>query len=139
MNHATRTLIIAASAALVAVPLIAQADIIYRWVEPNGVSAYGNKPPPHARNIRRIQDDGRLSIVSSPSGSVGPREERARIPWSVIPERRSADTIHQAFPGASVSSLRERCYAERRVECANPTAATYDYLPAFTPATAAIR
>jgi hypothetical protein len=137
--HATRTLIIAVSAALVAAPLIAQADVIYRWVEPNGASAYGNKPPPHARNISRIQDDSRLSIVFSPPGGFRPQEERARVPWSVIPERRPADTIDQAFPGASVSSLRERCYAERRVDCGNPTAATYDYLPAFTPATAGIR
>jgi len=48
-----------------ALPQLAHAQI-YKWVDENGVTTYGNKPPPSAAGLTRLTDGGsRLSVIPS--------------------------------------------------------------------------
>jgi hypothetical protein len=47
-------------------------------------------------------------------------------------DQRAAPTYGSKAP-ASYADWRERCFAERRVDCANPTAATFDVVRPFVP------
>jgi hypothetical protein len=133
---ATRTVCIALSAALLAAPLMANADSIYRWVDAKGVTTYGNRPPSHARHLKVLgADDDHISVISTPRPSVEPRP-RAPLAQNVIPiPERNVSLVDQATVARSARSLdwRQRCRAQRRVDCSDPSDATYDYVPGFTP------
>jgi hypothetical protein len=107
---------------------------IYRWVDERGVVNYANRAPSDGRQVARI--DARESRVS-----IIPIVSRGARPAALPPLTGPAPG---GFPGAvdrlTVSNVqgalawRERCFAERRVDCANPTAATYDFGTAYAPA-----
>jgi hypothetical protein len=114
---------------LAAAPASAQ---VYRWVDEQGTVNYANQPPSDGRQAARIDTrESRVSIIPL-------REVRASRtpPMAVTPAPAS-------FPGSvdrlTVSNLqnglewRERCFAERRVDCTNPTGATYDFGTTYAP------
>jgi hypothetical protein len=107
---------------------------IYRWVDERGVVNYANRAPSDGRQVARVDArESRVSII--PIVSRGTRS--AALPPLAVP-------VPGGFPGAvdrlTVSNVqgalewRERCFAERRVDCTNPTAATYDFGTAYAPA-----
>ncbi len=117
---------------LVAVPAHAQ---IYRWVDDQGVVNYANKPPADGRQAARVDTrESRLSVIPIVQRVVriNGAPTLAQVPAAAV-----------GFPGAvdrmTVSNVqsaldwRERCFAERRVDCTNPTAATYDFGTAYSP------
>jgi len=119
-----------------ALPLLAHGQV-YKWVDQTGVVTYGNNPPPNAAGLTRLVDgDSRISVIP------GSRPQPARgTPAPDLENRMTRDP--QVFPSgvdrATVAALgrelewRERCFAERRVDCTAPTAATYDTTPSFSP------
>ena len=133
MNAITRWTLMA----LLAVPHLAQAEI-YKWVDERGVTTYGNKPPRGVAGITRMNDaESRVSIVPAPRSRL-PEATRGREPEARI-ARFEGDAGPAGFaavplPGlATEAGRRERCFSEHRVDCAAPTAATYDVTPSFSP------
>ena len=108
---------------------------VYKWVDERGTTNYGNKPPT-ARQVTRLTDaESTLSIIPSPrpQPAVPAREREARAL-----EARARDALPVAFDrpvpaAAREPEWRERCFAERRVDCSAPTAATYDITLSFAP------
>jgi Domain of unknown function (DUF4124) len=116
-------------------PPLAHAQI-YKWIDENGITTYGNKPPPGAAGLARFTDGGsRLSVIPSARPARAERALESRI--ARIERDRGA--LPSAVDRATVATLgrqlesRERCFAERRVDCAAPTAATYDATPSYSP------
>jgi hypothetical protein len=112
-----------------ALPVEAQ---VYRWVDDRGVINYGNKPPERAGRITRLNgEESRLSIVPGAVRAAAP----SLPPDPAAPTSAAPSAIDRATAEAAGRALaeRERCFAERRVDCASPTAATYDYGPAYSP------
>src|SRR4249920_1729559 len=107
-----------------ALPLLTHAQI-YKWVDDKGVTSYGNKPPPNAAGLTTLTDgESRVSVIPSPRSQPAPatrERERDALPSSV-------DRAAVAAVGRQLE-WRERCFAERRVDCTAPTAATYDSTP----------
>jgi hypothetical protein len=114
-----------------ALPATAQ---IYRWVDDLGVVNYANRPPAQASRAVRIDtQESRVSVMPT-----APRVARAGVapPPSVLAA--PAD-FPSRIDRATVANLqgalewRERCFAERRVDCTSPTAATYDFGSSYSP------
>ena len=115
--------------ALLAFPHLASAEI-YKWTE-RGVTTYGNKPPPGATHVRRMTDeDSRVSVIPAPRAVL---QEAARVArFEREPAAGGAIGVPALVP-MSDADRRERCFAERRVDCTAPSAATYDVTPSFSP------
>ena len=125
-------------------PLLAHAQV-YKWIDQNGVTSYGHKPPRNAVNVTTLQADSNLSTIPT----VIPRESQrqpADATWearAAMWEARAAQLERIAVSGSfdrpiavstqTVAAWRERCFAELRVDCSRPTDATFDYVPAFSP------
>jgi hypothetical protein len=117
--------------AAVAAPAHAQ---VYRWVDDRGVVNYSSKSPSNANGVVQIDAyDTRLSIVH---GATRPaRADGLRVPPTPAALTSSPPGyVDRATLEAAGRTLvdRERCFAERRVDCANPTGATYDFGPAYS-------
>jgi hypothetical protein len=131
MSPTSLSLLVFAVALPAALPAHAQ---IYRWVDDQGVVNYANKPPASGQQTTRIDtQESRVSIIPIVSPTV-----RGGGPPPLPPGPASG-----GFPGAvdrltisnSQAALewRERCFAERRVDCTNPTSATYDFVVSHSP------
>ena len=116
-------------ALLAAVPASAQ---VFRWVDDRGVVNYAAKPPGDGRTAIRIDmQDSRVSVI--PAAAHGPR--------TPLPPTAQLPPASPGFPGlvdqTTVGGLvlnpdaRARCIAERRVDCDNPSAATFDIVPSL--------
>ena len=70
-----------AAALLTTLPLHAQQ--VYRWVDENGVVNFGDQPPAKAKDARRVEADGRVTVVPGLS-----KEQMQRA--AEIDERRRA-------------------------------------------------
>jgi len=120
----------AALAFVLAAPV--QADV-YRWVDGRGAISYGEKPPAGAKDVRRLSiDAGNVSVIPISR----PRAVRAPAGGA---EAGAAALAAQATPAAVVPAggfeqWREQCFAERRVDCERPTAATFDIISSSSPA-----
>jgi hypothetical protein len=111
-----------------ALPQFAHAQI-YKWVDEKGVTSYGNKPPPNAARLATLTDgESRLSVIPSsrpqPAPAARERDLESRI---ARVDRATVDALGRQL------EWRERCFAERRVDCTAPTAATYDITPSYSP------
>ena len=104
---------------------------VYRWVDDRGVVNYATKPPADGRAVMRIDlQESRISVIPA-----------ARSPRPPLPSTAQVPTASPSFPGlvdrTTVGALaanpdwRERCIAERRVDCDSPTAATFDVVPSL--------
>ena len=122
-----------------AMPLLAHAQV-YKWTDQKGVTNYGSKPPRNAVNVTTLQADSNLSIIPI----AIPREPQRQVQSAdaLLLAARTAQLERIAVAGGLERPIfaapdptvwRERCFAELRVDCLRPTAATYDYIPAFNP------
>jgi hypothetical protein len=110
--------------ALLGGPAVAGADI-YKWTDSRGAISYGEKPPEGARNVTRLtMEGGNVSVIPRPK--VRP----AALPQDVASTE--ARTVRLGVDDITrLSRWREQCVAERRVDCDNPTPATFDHAPSF--------
>ena len=123
----------------VALPASAQSEI-YRWVDARGVVNYANKPPAQGTQVTRIDTrESRVSVIpvaaSVARASAAPSTSAMALtsaPTSFPSgiDRLTVDNLQAAL------DWRERCFAERRVDCASPTAATYDFRSSYSPISA---
>ena len=100
----------------VALPASAQSEI-YRWVDARGVVNYANKPPAQGTQVTAPSTSA-MALTSAPTS----------FPSGI--DRLTGDNLQAAL------DWRERCFAERRVDCASPTAATYDFRSSYSPISA---
>lgn len=122
-------------------PLLASAQV-YKWTDEKGIVNYGNKPAANARNVvKLIEDDSKVSTVPGVSAAEmqGQRERSAqdqveRLERDLEQQRRAANTAR----ADAHLQWRERCIAERRVDCDDPSGsqaydagspALYPYFP----------
>lgn len=119
--------------ALAGAPLVAGADV-YKWVDARGATGYGEKPPKDARNVTRLtMEAGNVSVIPLPRPVLGPPPQLQVVqpaPVAVVP-----GTPSRAVDGddpTRIARWREQCVAERRVNCDNPTPATFDVTPSFS-------
>lgn len=121
-----------AAAVVAAAPAAAGADV-YKWTDERGVASYGERPPSRARNVTRLtMEAGNVSIIPVPR----PRAVASPQPGGESAPEARAGLLSGSGPiGADdstrVESWRKQCLAERRVDCDNPTAATFDVAPSF--------
>jgi hypothetical protein len=93
-------------------PAVAQ----YKWVDEKGVTNYGNAPPQNARNVEKV--DQRVSTVPGPKPDAQAGGGGAAKQASPEAQQRA-----QSAPGSDAAAARERCIAERRVDCDEPSGA----------------
>ena len=122
-----------------ALPQFAHAQI-YKWVDEKGVTSYGNKPPPNAGRLATLTDgESRLSVIPSSRPQQAPAARERDLESRIARAERDRDALPNGVDRATVDALgrqlewRERCFAERRVDCTAPTAATYDITPSYSP------
>ena len=122
-----------------ALPQFAHAQI-YKWVDEKGVTSYGNKPPPNAARLATLTDgESRLSVIPSSRPQPAPAARERDLESRIARVERDRDALPSGVDRATVAALgrqldwRERCFAERRVDCTAPTAATYDITPSYSP------
>jgi hypothetical protein len=122
-----------------ALPALVHAQI-YRWVDDQGVTNYGNKPPPSAAGLTPLTDgESRLSVIPSPRSQPALAARERDLESRIARVERNRDALPSGVDRATVTALgrelewRERCFADRRVDCTAPTAATYDTTPSYSP------
>ena len=120
-------------------PLLAHAQV-YKWIGENGVTNYGAKPPRNAVKVTRLEADSKLSTIPT----AIPREPQRQVQsaaalWEARAAQLERAAVSSGFdrptavPTPDAAAWRERCFAELRVNCDSPTAATYDFVPSFNP------
>ncbi len=115
-----------------AAPVAAGADV-YKWTDERGASSYGERPPARARNVIRLtMEAGNVSIipVPKPRAVVPPQPEGESAPPARAGLLSGSGPIG-ADDATRIESWRKQCVAERRVDCDNPTPATFDVAPSF--------
>ena len=103
-------------AILVAGALTPPAVAQYKWVDEKGVTNYGNAPPQNARNVEKVEE--RVSTVPGQKPEAQPGGGGAAKQASPEVQQRA-----QSAPGDDAGGARERCIAERRVDCVAPSGA----------------
>ena len=126
----SKPLAVLLAAALLGAPTVAAADV-YKWIDGRGVTGYGESPPPGARNVTRLtMEAGSVSIVPVPKPRpVAPLLRNVESASVTPPEVRGAPI--DIDDATRLARWRAQCVAERRVDCDNPTPATFDVTPSF--------
>jgi hypothetical protein len=106
-----RRLALALVLAALAAPAGAQ---MYKWIDDKGVTNYGSTPPANARSVEKV--DERVSTVPGPKPEVQPGSGGAA-------KQVSPETPRAQPDAAADAQARERCIAERRVDCDDPSRA----------------
>jgi hypothetical protein len=106
-------LVVVLAGALLASPAGAQ---MYKWVDDKGVTNYGNAPPDNARNVEKVEE--RVSTVPGQKPEAQPGGGGAAKQASPEAQQRA-----QPAAGSDAAAARERCIAERRVDCDDPARA----------------
>ena len=115
--------------ALLGAPVVAGADV-YKWLDGRGATGYGENPPPGARNVTRLtMDAGNVSIIPVPRPRFAAPPRILESAPVTRPDIRS--TTIEIDDATRLARWREQCIAERRVDCDNPTPATFDITPSF--------
>jgi hypothetical protein len=126
------SLALGALAALVAAAPLAHGQV-YKWVDDKGVVNYSSTPPDNRKSQKLDEDKGRVSTIEAQdfSKTDAARREQAlkdrvdRLEQEAQRNRQTATA--QEFAAAEAQRLwRERCITERRTDCDDPYAGTYD-------------
>lgn len=130
---------ITALSALVAASFLsapAMAEQVYKWVDDTGRVHYGNKPPDGSKGGQVQKVEPKISTIPFNRPDPGEvramqeREQRRREQFERDTERRAASSAARGSLEEAARYWRERCYAERRVDCDGP-APSYLYDPGF--------
>jgi Domain of unknown function (DUF4124) len=106
---------------------------LYKWTDETGTTNYGNKPPANARNVQKLDESkSRVSTVPGLKPEEIQAEQNRALQQKADSLERDAAAQRRETAGAqsSVASdaqWRERCLADRRVDCDDPSRGTFDY------------
>jgi hypothetical protein len=143
MRRSTATPFFAVSvlaAALAASP--AAAEQIYKWIDSSGRVNYGTKPPEgmRASEVQKVEPKVSTVPMEKPDQAevraMQSREQRVRD------QERQSEMVASAAPASRVATeeamkyWRDRCYAERRVDCDGPAPSwmadpTFGFYPGY--------
>jgi hypothetical protein len=122
-----------------ALPLVALAQV-YKWTDDKGVVNYSSSPPDDRKSQKLDEDKGRVSTIEAQdlSKTDAARKEQAlkervdRLEQDAQRTRQTA-TAQEFAAVEAQRQWRERCIAERRTDCDDPYANTYDpgYYPPY--------
>ena len=123
---ASGTLPLLLAAALVAAP--ATYGQVYKWTDDKGVTNYSSTPPDNRKSQKLDEDKGRVSTIEAydASKSDAARREQAlkdrmdRLEQDAQRNRQTA-AAQDAMSAEAYRQWRERCIADRRTDCDNPT------------------
>jgi hypothetical protein len=127
-----RNVQLATLAALLALAPLVHAET-YKWVDEKGVVNYSNTPPTNAKSVKLDEEQGRVSTIETydySRGGAGTREKAlqervARLEQEVAYGRQAA-AMEERAAAEAYRQWRERCLAQRRVDCDDPYAGAYD-------------
>ncbi len=116
---------------------------VYKWVDDKGVVNYSSTPPAKGKSIKLGEDRGRVSTIESQDLSrtePGRREQALkdrvdRLEQDAQRDRQLA-TAQEAAAAEAYRQWRERCIAERRVDCDDRPTSDYDtgyFYPYYRP------
>ncbi len=122
---------LATFAALLALAPVVHAEV-YKWVDDKGVVNYTSTPPPNRKSAKLDEDQGRVSTIQAYdySRSGAPRREQAlqervaRLEDELARGRQVA-AVDAAASAEAYRVWREQCFAQRRVDCDGPYAASF--------------
>lgn len=118
------------AAAVLAAPAGAE---LYKWVDDKGVTNYGSTPPANARNIQKLDDSNpRVSTVPGLKPEEVQAGENRALQQKVDQLERDLEAQRRATADAQARAAadtqwRERCLADRRVDCDDPSRGAVDY------------
>jgi len=128
-----RNVQLASLAALIVLAPAAHAEI-YKWVDDKGVVNYSNTPPPaNRKSVKLDEEQGRVSTIEAYdySRSGAPRREQAlqervaRLEQELLARGRQVAALDAAAAAEAYRAWREQCFAQRRVDCDDPYAASF--------------
>lgn len=113
---------------------------VFKWIDAQGVVNYSNKPPKDAKGPVRVQD--RVSTVKMEvPATPAPDAQRSLLQYRVDRLERELAAERRAGTGSSWAEIeamekwREKCIADRRVDCDDPDALSeaggYGYATAY--------
>jgi len=120
------------AAAVLAAPAGAE---LYKWVDEKGVTNYGSAPPANARNIQKLDDSNpRVSTVPGLKPEEVQAGENRALQQKVDSLERDLEAQRRATADAQARAAvdaqwRERCLADRRIDCDDPSRGQLDYDP----------
>ncbi|MGH8703757.1 MAG: DUF4124 domain-containing protein [Burkholderiales bacterium] len=119
-------------AAVLAAPAGAE---LYKWVDEKGVTNYGSTPPANARNIQKMDESSpRVSTVPGLKPEEIQAGEKRALEQKVDQLERDLEAQRRATADAQARAAtdaqwRERCLADRRIDCDDPSRGQPDYDP----------
>lgn len=127
-------------AALAAVALAAPAGAqLYKWVDDKGVTNYGSSPPANARNVQKVDESNpRVSTVPGLKPEEVQAGENRALQHKVDQLERDLEAQRRATADAQARATadtqwRERCLADRRIDCDDPWRGQLGYDPGWVP------
>jgi hypothetical protein len=114
---------------------------MYKWVDEQGVTNYSNKAPSDRRVLKLDEQNTRVNTIRFPTPNTAAPARAERLEEESLPVRRSS-VAEEAAAREAFRRWRERCIAQRRVDCDDPYAAEiYDpgYILAYPSSAGAIR
>jgi hypothetical protein len=104
----------------------------YKWVDEKGVVNYSNTPPVDRKSVRLDDEQGRVSTIEAYDYSksrAATREQAlqervARLEQEAAHTRQTA-ALDAAAAAEAYRQWREQCFAQRRVDCDDPYAASF--------------
>jgi len=105
----------------------------YKWTDENGTTNYGAKPPANARNVQQLDDTkSRVSTVPGlkPEAIQAEKDQATQRKIDGLErdlEAQRRETAAAQSRAATDAQWRERCLADRRVDCDDPSRGTFDY------------
>lgn len=105
----------------------------YKWTDENGTTNYGAKPPANARNVQQLDETkSRVSTVPGlkPEALQAEKDRATQQRIDGLERDLEAQRRETAAAQSRVvadSQWRERCIADRRVDCDDPSRGTFEY------------
>jgi hypothetical protein len=131
-SHFVHRILAVVAAAVLASPAGAQ---LYKWVDDKGVTNYGSAPPANARNVQKVDESNpRVSTVPGLKPEEVQAGENRALQQKVDGLERDLEAQRRATADAQARAAadtqwRERCLADRRVDCDDPSRGQIDYDP----------
>lgn len=123
-------LVLALVAGALAAPVAAQT---YKWTDESGTTNYGAKPPANARNVQKLDESkSRVSTVPGLQPEALQAEKDRAMQRKIDGlerdlEAQRRETADARSAASSETQWRERCIADRRIDCDDPSRGTFEY------------